>query len=103
MTIPKWAQSSVDENSVSLTISSIGKAVAGFVTFLGMLGIVDPVIASQTWGNFVSQWITLVPALFSAYHSAHAVYGLIRKAVVRVTPGAIATPAVPPIVVSETH
>lgn len=82
--IPKWAQSSVDENSVSLTIQSIGKAGAGVVVFLGMVGVIDPAIAGQTWGNFVASVITAVPAGFAVWHSGQAVWGVIRKVAVNV-------------------
>lgn len=77
-------QSSVDPNEVSLTVSSLGKAVAALITFLGVLGIVDPAIAGQAWGAFVSSVITAIPAAVAVWHTGFAVWGLIRKASVRV-------------------
>lgn len=85
LNIPKWAQSSIDENSVSLTVQSVGKAVAAMIVFAGAVGVVDPNIAGQAWGGFVASVITAVPAGFAAYHSWQIVWGLIRKAAVRVT------------------
>lgn len=80
--IPSWARSSVDQNSVSLTIVSIGKAVTGVITFLGIIGMVDPLIAGEAWGNFVTAVITAIPAGFAVYHTGQAVWGLARKAMV---------------------
>lgn len=81
--IPNWAKSSVDENSVSLTVTSIGNAVAGFITFLGMVGVVDPAIAGQAWGNFVAAVVTAIPAGYAVWHTGQAVWGLIRKVAAR--------------------
>lgn len=83
MTIPSWAQSSVDQEQVSLTIVSVGKAGTGVIALLGMLGIIDPLLAKEAWGNFVAQYTTLIPALYAAYHSTVAIWGVIRKAGVR--------------------
>lgn len=85
ISIPKFAQSSIDPEQVSLTISSVGKAVAGLITVLGMIGLVDPVIATQTWGNFVASVITAVPAGYAVWHTGYAVWGIIRKIAVRIT------------------
>lgn len=82
--IPKIFQSSVDPEQVSLTVTSIGKAGAALVVFLGMIGIVDPSIAGQAWGNFVASVITAIPAGFAVYHSGQVVWGIIRKIAVRV-------------------
>lgn len=82
--IPKMFQSSVDPTQVSLTVTSVGNAVAGFITFLGMVGIVDPAIAGQAWGNFVASIITAIPAGYAVWHSGIAVWGIIRKIAVRV-------------------
>lgn len=77
-------QSSVDPEQVSLTVTSVGKAVTGLIMFLGMVGIVDPTIANQEWGSFVASIITAVPAGFAVWHSGQAVWGIIRKAAVRI-------------------
>ena len=82
--IPKIFQSSVDPDQVSLTVTSIGNAVAGFITFLGMVGVVDPAIAGQAWGGFVAAIITAIPAGYAVWHTGMAVWGIIRKIAVRV-------------------
>ncbi len=82
--IPSFALSSVDEGQVSLTITSIGKAGASIIMFLGMVGFVDPAIAGQAWGGFVSSVITAVPAGFAVWHSGQALWGVVRKISVRV-------------------
>lgn len=81
--IPNWAQSSIDPTQVSLTITSLGKAGAGIIVFLGMLGVVDPAIAGQAWGGFVGEVITAIPVGFAVWHSGNVVWGIIRKAAVR--------------------
>jgi hypothetical protein len=81
-TIPTWAQSSVDPNQVSLTITSIGKAGTALIVFLGMVGVVDPTIAGQAWGSFVASVITAVPAGFAVYHSGQVLWGVFRKVAV---------------------
>lgn len=82
--IPRFAQSSVDPSKVSLTIESLGKAVAGLITFLGVLNVVDPIIANQAWGNFVASIITAIPVGYSVWNAGLALWGLIRKIAVRV-------------------
>lgn len=77
-------QSSVDPTQVSLTVTSMGNAVAGFITFLGMVGIVDPAIAGQAWGNFVAAVITAIPAGYAVWHTGQFVWGIMRKATVRI-------------------
>lgn len=85
MNIPKIFQSSVDPDQVSLTITSVGKAGAALIVFMGMIGIVDPSIAGQAWGNFVASIITAIPAGFAVYQSSQAVWGIVRKVAVRIT------------------
>jgi hypothetical protein len=85
MNIPSLLQSSVNPEEVSLTVTSIGKAVAGLIVFLGMIGVVDPAIAGQTWGNFVSEVVTAVPVAYGVWHSGQAVWGIIRKISVRIS------------------
>ena len=82
--IPTFAQSSADPSSVSLSIISFGKVVASVITLLGILNIVDPVIAGQAWGNFVEAIITAIPAGFAVYHTGVMVWGLIRKAAIAI-------------------
>jgi hypothetical protein len=94
--IPNWAKSSVDENSVSLTITSVGKAVSGLIVFLGMVNAVDPLIAGEAWGSFVASVITAVPAGFAVWHTGQAMWGIFRKAAVRLTTSPTPTP--PPAV-----
>lgn len=84
MNIPAIFRSSVDPTQVSLTVVSIGKAGASLIVFLGMIGIVDPSIAGAAWGNFVASIVTAIPAGFAVYHTAQAVWGLFRKAAVKV-------------------
>ena len=83
MNIPSIFQSSVDPDQVSLTVTSIGKAGAAIIVFMGMIGLVDPAIAGQAWGNFVASVITAIPAGFAVYHAGQAVWGIIRKIAVR--------------------
>lgn len=82
--IPKWAQSSIDPTTVSLTVQSIGKAVAGFIVFLGVIGWVDPTIAGQAWGELIADVITAIPAGFAVFHAGYVVWGIIRKIAVRI-------------------
>lgn len=91
--IPKMFQSSIDPTQVALTWASIGKAVAGVITFLGVLGIVDPAIAGQAWGNFVSSVITAIPAGYAVWHTGNVVWGIIRKIAVRLFAKAPITPS----------
>lgn len=79
MNIPKIFQSSVDPTQVSLTITSLGKAGASLIMFLGMVNLVDPAVANQAWGSFVASVITAVPAIFAVYHTGLALWGIIRK------------------------
>lgn len=95
--IPNWAKSSVDENSVSLFITSTGKAVAGVIVFLGMVNVVDPTIANEAWGNFVASIITAVPAGFAVWHTGQGVWGVIRKATVRIVALLTKAPAPPAV------
>lgn len=95
MNIPSIFQSSVDPDQVSLTVSSLGKAVAGFIMFAGMLGIVDPLIAGQAWGGFVQNIITAIPIGFAVWHSGQAVWGIIRKVSMRVISIGQKAPAAP--------
>jgi hypothetical protein len=81
--IPTWAQSSTDPTEVSLTLTSIGKAGAGIITFLAMLGIVDPLITGQAWSELVASILTAVPAGFAVWHAGYVIWGLIRKLSVR--------------------
>lgn len=83
MNIPKIFQSSVDPTQVSLTITSVGKAGASLIVFLGMIGLVDPSIANQAWGNFVATIITAIPAAVAVYQSGMVVWGIMRKIAVR--------------------
>lgn len=94
--IPNWAKSSVNEDQVSLTITSVGKAVSGLIVFLGMVNAVDPLIAGEAWGSFVASVITAVPAGFAVWHTGQAMWGVIRKVSVRLTATPVPTP--PPAV-----
>jgi hypothetical protein len=84
--IPAWAQSSVDPEQVSLTISSFSKAVIGILTTYAVLKGIDPIImtnnvrtVTEAAQNIVAQYIAILPALYAAYHSAQAIYGVLRK------------------------
>lgn len=92
--IPKIFQSSIDPNQVSLTVVSVGKAGASLIVFLGMVGLVDPSIAGQAWGNFVASIVTAVPAGFAVYHAGQALWGIFRKIAVAL----FGKPAVTPVV-----
>lgn len=91
--IPRLFQSSIDPTQVALTWSSIGKTVAGVITFLGVLGLIDPVIAGAAWGNFVASVITAIPAGFAVWHTGMVVWGIIRKIAVRIFAKAPVTPS----------
>lgn len=91
MNIPRIFQSSVDPTQVSLFVTSIGKTGASIIVFLGVVGWVDPAIATQAWGNFVAEIITAIPVGYAVFQSAQAVWGLIRKISVRAV--SIFTPA----------
>lgn len=84
MNIPSIFRSSVNPEEVSLTVTSIGKAGASLIVFLGMIGFVDPVIAGQDWGAFVQAVITAIPAGYAVYQTGAAVYGIFRKIAVRI-------------------
>lgn len=81
--IPEFAQSSVNPEEVSLTVQSLGKMAAGLVTFVAVLKGVDPILAQAAWGNFIAQITTAIPAGFVVWHAGNAVYGIGRKAAVR--------------------
>lgn len=89
--IPRIFQSSVDPTKVSLFITSASKALAGIVVTLLTLKGIDPAIATQNVQtvteaatNIVAQYAAIVPAVYAAYHSAEAIYGVLRKVAVRV-------------------
>lgn len=94
MKIPTIFQSSVNPQQVSLTVSSIGKAGAALIVFLGAIGFVDPAVASQAWGTLVADVITALPAGYAVWQAAQVVYGIIRKVAVRVATIGSATPTV---------
>lgn len=77
--IPLWAQSSVDPTQISTTIESVGKVLAGVVTFFAVLQGVDPVIAGQQWGGFVTLVATGAPAGYAAWYAGEAIFGAARK------------------------
>lgn len=84
--IPNWARSSVDPTEVSLTVTSFTKAFAGLITTLAILKGVDPAIVTPTVNtvtdaaqNIVAQYLAILPALYSTYHSVQVLYGLARK------------------------
>lgn len=89
--IPKWAQSSIDPTQVSLFITSASKAVAGLVVTIATLKGIDPAIVTsnvqtvtEAAQNIVAQYAAVIPAIYAAYHSAEAIYGVFRKVAVRV-------------------
>ncbi len=93
-TIPTNLQSSVDSSEISTTITSIGKILAGGITFIAMLKGVDPAIAGQQWGQFVQLVATGAPALYVSWYTAEMAFGLIRKAFVRLFVTKSVTPTV---------
>lgn len=93
--IPKIFQSSVDPTQVSLTITSIGKAGAAFIVFLGMVGVVDPTIAGQAWGEFVAAIVTAIPAGVAVWHTGMALWGIVRKIGMRIMAMFATTPVTP--------
>ena len=94
MNIPAWAQSSANPEEVSLTITSLGKMGAALIVFLGVIGVIDPLVATQAWGNFVAQLITAVPVVFGIWSAGQAVYGIVRKIAVRIVGLFSGTPTV---------
>lgn len=81
--IPTWAQSSIDPTQISSFLQNIGRALAGTVTFLLVLKGVDPLVAGQSWGQFVQLVATGAPAAYATWHTGEAIFGLIRKLFVR--------------------
>lgn len=91
-TIPSFARSSVDPTQLSLTITSLGKALAGILTTIAILKGVDPALLTpnattitEAAQNILVQYLAILPALYSAYHSAQAIFGVMRKAFVWIT------------------
>lgn len=84
--IPSWAQSSINPQAISLTVQSLAKSVSALIVFLGVIGLVDPAIASQAWGNFVAAVVTAIPAAVAVYHAGEVLYGLFRKTIVKEVP-----------------
>lgn len=89
-TIPTFAQSSIDSTQVSLTITSVSKAAIGILTTYAMLKGIDPMLVTanvqtvtEAAQNIVVQYIAVLPALYAAYHSLQAIYGVARKLAVR--------------------
>ena len=89
-TIPSFAQSSADQTQVSLTITSLSKAAIGVITTIAVLRGIDPMLATQNVQtiteaaqNIVVQYIAILPALYAAYHSIQAIYGVVRKIAIR--------------------
>lgn len=90
ITIPSWAQSSLNPSEVSLTITSLGKAAVSIVTTIAILKGVDPAIATtdvttvtQAAQNIVAQYAAVIPAAYAAYQSGMVIWGLVRKGAVR--------------------
>lgn len=88
--IPNFAQSSIDPTQVSLTITSVGKAVVGVLTTFAILKGIDPAIVTanvttvqEAATNIVAQYVAILPALYAAYHSSQAIWGVVRKLATR--------------------
>lgn len=86
ISIPKWAQSSIDPTQVSLTITSAGKALVGVLTTVAIIRGIDPMIVAQNAStvsdaaqNIVAQYVAVLPALYAAWHSAQTIWGVARK------------------------
>lgn len=84
--IPKLFQSSVDPAQVSLTVTSLGKILIGIIGTIAITKGVDPMIVSQNASdvsqaaqNIAAQYVAVVPALYSAYHSVQFLWGFARK------------------------
>lgn len=84
--IPRWAQSSLNPQMISLTVQSLAKSVSALIVFLGVIGIVDPAIAQQAWGNFVAAIVTAIPAAVAVYNAGEVLFGVFRKLIVRSEP-----------------
>ena len=98
--IPTYLQSSVDSTKISLTIESIGKTLAGVVAMFAAIKGIDPVIAQAAWGGFVGNATTFAVSAYTAYHAAQVVYGLLRKAYIKLFVNKTVTPVVPVEIVS---
>lgn len=101
-TIPAWAQSSVDATQVSLTITSLSKAVAAVLVTYATLKGIDPAIittnvttVTEAAQNFVAQYVAVLPALYAAYQSIKTIEGVGRKVWVRLFTKAPATVSIP--------
>lgn len=93
--IPTLLQSSIDPTKISLTIESFGKSIAGVIALVAITKGIDPVAATQGWDMIITQTITLVTAAYTIYQSINGIYGLLRKAFVRLYPANVsATPVV---------
>lgn len=89
-TIPSFAQSSIDPSQVSLTITSIGKAVTGALVTYAVIRGIDPMLittnvqtVTDATQNIAAQYLAVFPALYAAYHSTLALWGIVRKLAVR--------------------
>jgi len=68
----------------------LSKAAVGVITTIAILKGIDPAIVTsnvttvtEAAQNIVAQYIAVLPALYAAYHSAQAIYGVLRKIGVR--------------------
>lgn len=117
--VPAWAQSSVDQTQVSLTITSVSKAVAGLLITYATIKGIDPAIfttnvqnITEAAQNGVAQYVAVLPALYSAYQSIKVIEGVMRKIAVRLfkkaptavlapTATVVVTPATPGIAITN--
>lgn len=77
--------SSVNENELSLTFQSIAKVLIGIVGWYAAQKGLDPNAATNQFQQIVDLGVMTVPALFAAFHSLQALWGLIRKFIVFIT------------------
>lgn len=77
--------SSVDPTQLSLTISSVGKVLAGFLAFLAAAKGLDPAVAQNESQLIIDMIAQGIPLAYSLWNSCNAIWGAARKLLVYFT------------------
>ena len=83
MTLPNWATSSADPSQISLSVESAGKSLVGIVALYATYKGLDSQVVTSHFLQFVDTVSTGAAAAYTTYHSVQLVYGLVRKAFIK--------------------
>lgn len=83
--------SSVDPQQLGTTVQSVARVLAGLLVFGGMLSAADYTTLLSHVNALVTTILTIIPLGYAAYHSAEAIFGILRKGMVAFAQKAPAT------------